>query len=154
MNAFKFIKSIESDMPARMLLSVHMQISRASVSRLHHLNLTSIRATSSQSAMEPVTLGKTSQTPIVEMKEVRSLLQNGWKLDAENESIIKKFHFKTFTKCLVSSSFILPTRSKALQDFVQIVGIRSKSRNHHPSMGVVSRDFCIRSFLLPDIMSD
>ncbi|KAL1960153.1 hypothetical protein VTO42DRAFT_8696 [Malbranchea cinnamomea] len=57
------------------------------------------------------------------MGEVQELLQNGWQLDAERMGLSKLYYFKTYTKCL---------------DFSQVVGIRSKSKNHHSTMTIKS----------------
>ncbi|KAK8251955.1 pterin-4-alpha-carbinolamine dehydratase family protein [Phyllosticta capitalensis] len=47
--------------------------------------------------------------------------QYGWELDAEEMGLRKTFHFKTYTKAL---------------DFLNIIGVRSKSRSHHATMTI------------------
>ncbi|KAH8688855.1 putative MFS monocarboxylate transporter [Talaromyces proteolyticus] len=55
---------------------------------------------------------------------LQSLLEQSlWSLDADRMGVTKTYYFKTYTKCL---------------DFVQVVGIRSKSKNHHSTMTVKS----------------
>lgn len=75
---------------------------------------------------------------------LRSLIeQKQWALDEDRAGVVKTYYFKTYTKCLVCShlsshlSFILSTYKWILQDFTQVVGIRSKSKNHHSTITLV-----------------
>jgi 4a-hydroxytetrahydrobiopterin dehydratase len=45
--------------------------------------------------------------------------ENAWKLTAAGTGLYKTFFFKTYARCL---------------DFIQIIGINSKARSHHPHM--------------------
>ncbi|KAE8547993.1 hypothetical protein TMatcc_009826 [Talaromyces marneffei ATCC 18224] len=55
---------------------------------------------------------------------LQSLLEEKqWNLDEEGMGVAKMYYFKTYTKCL---------------DFTQVVGIRSKSKNHHATITVKS----------------
>ncbi|KAJ9245721.1 hypothetical protein DTO271D3_4105 [Paecilomyces variotii] len=51
--------------------------------------------------------------------ELSKLFESGWELDENKMGLKKTYHFKTYTKVL---------------DFVQMVGIASKSKNHHSLM--------------------
>ncbi|KAL2056471.1 hypothetical protein ABVK25_003495 [Lepraria finkii] len=53
------------------------------------------------------------------MAELEALVEGGWKLDEEQIGIQRTYHFKTYTKVL---------------DLHHNIGVRSKSKNHHPEM--------------------
>ncbi|KAL1995399.1 hypothetical protein VTN49DRAFT_1586 [Thermomyces lanuginosus] len=56
------------------------------------------------------------------LPRINALLDQGqWKLDEERMGLLKTYYFKTYTKCL---------------DFSQVIGIRSKSKNHHSTMTI------------------
>ena len=70
--------------------------------------------------------------------EAEALLDNGWILDDEEMGVKKKYHFKTYTKVLVRGlSRIFTILADTLQDFVHVIGVRSKSKNHHSVMIIV-----------------
>ncbi|OKL63021.1 hypothetical protein UA08_02047 [Talaromyces atroroseus] len=55
---------------------------------------------------------------------LRSLIeQKQWTLDEDRAGVAKTYYFKTYTKCL---------------DFTQVIGIRSKSKNHHSTITLKS----------------
>lgn len=83
------------------------------------------------------------------------LAEKEWVLDDEGTGVSKTYWFKTYTKCLVCFLFFffsLPSSFSLVlylwtdcglirnpcQDFTQVVGIRSKSKNHHPTITIVS----------------
>ncbi len=84
--------------------------------------------------------------------DVTALGENGWILDDEAVGLRKTYHFKTYTKALVSSgqSYRLqaPSVSDSLQDFLYTIGVRSKSKNHHSVMTIVRFTPLLRSILL------
>ncbi|KAJ5735470.1 uncharacterized protein N7483_000595 [Penicillium malachiteum] len=74
--------------------------------------------------------------------EIEALIhQSGWEL-LGGDTIRKTFHFKTYTKVLVSDQkqqtlgvdiILSDTETDWIsQDFNNLVGVRCKSRNHHP----------------------
>ncbi|KAN0078984.1 Transcriptional coactivator/pterin dehydratase [Elaphomyces granulatus] len=52
-------------------------------------------------------------------EELQSLQETGWILDEDYMGIKKTYYFKTYTKVL---------------DFHMVIGVRCKSKNHHPKM--------------------
>lgn len=88
---------------------------------------------------------------------LQSLLEEKqWNLDEEGMGVAKMYYFKTYTKCLVRSLSFLALLGRIgpvwvmwlislvwlCQDFTQVVGIRSKSKNHHATITVVSSPLC------------
>lgn len=74
---------------------------------------------STTSIMQPkISEGNDENTVLA---ETEILLQNGWTLDKEEMGIKKRYHFKTYTKAL---------------DFLGVIGVRSKSKNHHSTMTI------------------
>jgi len=70
--------------------------------------------------------------------ETNALLEGGWILDDEEMGVKRTFYFKTYTKALVRGvirAFTAP--ADALQDFLSLIGVRSKSKNHHSVMTIV-----------------
>ncbi|KAL2000598.1 hypothetical protein VTN02DRAFT_2864 [Thermoascus thermophilus] len=69
--------------------------------------------------MEP----KFSEGAVVDQlkAETTELLENEWTLDSDQMGFEKTFYFPNFTKTL---------------DFATTVGIRCKSKNHHPTMTI------------------
>ncbi|PGH12052.1 hypothetical protein AJ80_06871 [Polytolypa hystricis UAMH7299] len=53
------------------------------------------------------------------MAGLNPLLASGWTLDEEERGLNKTYYFKTYTKSV---------------DFLNVVAIRSKSKNHHATM--------------------
>ncbi|KAK7534669.1 pterin 4 alpha carbinolamine dehydratase-domain-containing protein [Phyllosticta citricarpa] len=55
-------------------------------------------------------------------QQTQALVQeHGWELDQEEMGLLKTFNFKTYTKAL---------------DFLNVIGVRSKSRSHHATMTI------------------
>ena len=72
------------------------------------------------------------------MAEAKALLEDGWILDNEERGVKKTYHFKTYTKALVFGAFrAFEAQADTLQDFLYTIGVRSKSKNHHPVMTIV-----------------
>lgn len=74
------------------------------------------------------------------IKDAEELLEREWQLDDNSMGLRKMFFFKSYTKALVCLMMLQDWDSNTelmSQDFVQVVGIRSKSKNHHPVMIVV-----------------
>ncbi|MCJ1344649.1 hypothetical protein MMC31_002852 [Peltigera leucophlebia] len=84
-------------------------------------NLTPSKQTSTRVVPEIQPRFAPGSTEAQLMAEAKALVEGGWKLDDEQRGLEKTFHFNTYTKAL---------------DFLQIVGIRSKSRNHHSVMTI------------------
>jgi pterin-4a-carbinolamine dehydratase len=75
--------------------------------------------------------------------------ENAWKLTAAGTGLYKTFFFKTYARCLVSFlplSLLLRCMLNC-QDFIQIIGINSKARSHHPHMSFVGHPIYIYIFL-------
>ncbi|KKA16994.1 Pterin-4-alpha-carbinolamine dehydratase family protein [Rasamsonia emersonii CBS 393.64] len=67
-------------------------------------------------AKEPIFAAGVDQDQF--LPQTQALLEEGqWTLDEERMGVTKTFYFKTYTKCL-------------------IIGIRSKSKNHHSTMTI------------------
>lgn len=74
------------------------------------------------------------------LTEVNALLERKWMLDEDSMGIQKTFNFPTFAKALVNA-FSQPaslTLTKR-QDFILLVGIECKLKNHHPELRNVSQ---------------
>lgn len=72
------------------------------------------------------------------MTQLKAVLETGWKLDDEEMGVKKKYYFKTYTKALVQGIPQPPSPTADLpQDFLYIIGVRSKSKNHNPVMTIV-----------------
>ena len=87
------------------------------------------------------------------ISEAEALLDNGWTLDDEEMGVKKQYHFKTYTKVLVrglSQTFTI--LADTLQDFVHVIGVRSKSKNHH-SVIIIVRFTLFPQCLKPDLHS-
>lgn len=82
----------------------------------------------------PVRLASNVEDPVKSMEQLEALLGNGWTLDENQCGIRKTYFFKTYTKAL---------------DFVQMIGIASKSSNHHSVMEVVRLTYILLVCLFP-----
>lgn len=73
-------------------------------------------------------------------REVETLYKTGWELDEEKIGLVKTYPFKTYTKCLVREAHRMLFRAfvENPQDFLLKIGIKSKTRNHHSTMTIVS----------------
>lgn len=73
--------------------------------------------------------------------QVESLQGNGWDL-VDNNMLKKTYCFATYTKVMVQHAYHtasrFPPRANATQDFHTVIGVRSKSTNHHPTMTTVN----------------
>lgn len=72
------------------------------------------------------------------MAELEALVESGWKLDEEQIGVQRTYHFKTYTKVLVGDSTNCHSLAKNFQDLHHNIGVRSKSKNHHPEMTTVN----------------
>ncbi|KAL8882155.1 MAG: hypothetical protein Q9198_000797 [Flavoplaca austrocitrina] len=61
-------------------------------------------------------------------REFSALFENGWQLDEDNVGVQKTYHLKTYTKVL---------------DLHHSIGVRSKSKNHHPEMATKSGSLAV-----------
>ena len=81
------------------------------------------------------------------MTEAEALLERGWKIDDDEMGVEKRYYFKTYSKALVRGSIrSLTALADTLHDFLSVIGIRSKSKNHHPVMSIV-RSISIHSVI-------
>jgi len=80
-------------------------------------NFTLPKRTSTVSAMSAIFSTRENEAKMKE--ELQSLEGTGWILDEDRMGIKKTYYFKTYTKVL---------------DFHTIIGVRCKSKNHHPKM--------------------
>lgn len=73
--------------------------------------------------------------------QTEALVGNGWALDKDSTGFEKTFYFKNYTKCLVRIPLAKQDFRKHQltipQDFVHVIGTRSKSKNHHSKMTIV-----------------
>jgi 4a-hydroxytetrahydrobiopterin dehydratase len=70
--------------------------------------------------------------------DVNALVESGWELDEEQIGVQKTYHFKTYTKVMVGDSTNYHGLSNLSKDLHHNIGVRSKSKNHHPEMISVS----------------
>ena len=100
-------------------------------------NFTTSKQQSIVSSMQPKLSEGQDESRV--MAEAKALLENGWMLDEEEVGVKKTYHFKTYTKALVFGvSCAFRAQADTLQDFLYTIGVRSKSKNHHSVMTIVS----------------
>ena len=66
--------------------------------------------------------------------EAIALLDCKWALDEDHMGVWKTFDFPTYDKALVILSSQQPSLANTQQDFMTLVGIECKLKNHHPEV--------------------
>ncbi len=112
------------------------------------VNMRSVKPTSSDTRGAPVFSPNSDENQLA--AEARALLKCQWMLDGDNMGIQKTFHFPSFAKALVMTLQVSLALSDITQDFIVLVGIECKIRNHHPELWNVS--WCTYLALICDMI--
>ena len=136
-------------MAARSILSLQMSLSITPLSASRPCygltSFTTSKHRSNISTMHPKVSEGQDESKV--SAEAKSLHESGWEFDDEKMGLMKTYNFKTYTKALVGCSSrlsVAPTNN--FKDFLYTVGVRSKSKNHHSKMVIVSLTLLQQNF--------